>query len=151
MRVVLDTGILIAALITADTPPDRIYQAWRRKRFQLITSRWQIGEFRRVSRYEKLHPFIKPSEAGNLINGLRQSAVILERLPRLDLSPDPDDNPVLAMAIAGQADYLVTGDRRGLLSIKKIATPELSPLASFSGCSKSASKRVDYSLRNASP
>jgi hypothetical protein len=41
MRVVLDTGILIAALITADTPPDRIYQAWRRKRFQLITSRWQ--------------------------------------------------------------------------------------------------------------
>jgi len=27
MRVVLDTGILIAALITKDTPPDRIYQA----------------------------------------------------------------------------------------------------------------------------
>lgn len=125
MRVVLDTGILIAALITADTPPDRIYQAWRRKHFQLITSRWQISEFRRVSRYEKLHQFIKPSEAGNLINGLRQGAVILERLQRLDLSPDPDDNPVLAMAIAGQADYLVTGDRRGLLFIKKIGNTRI--------------------------
>ena len=31
MRVVLDTGILIAALITKDTPPDRIYQAWRKR------------------------------------------------------------------------------------------------------------------------
>jgi hypothetical protein len=30
MRVVLDTGILIAALITADTPPDQLYQAWRK-------------------------------------------------------------------------------------------------------------------------
>jgi hypothetical protein len=31
MRVVLDTGILIAALITADTPPDQVYQVWRKK------------------------------------------------------------------------------------------------------------------------
>jgi hypothetical protein len=125
MRVVLDTGILIAALITADTPPDRIYQAWHRKRFQLITSQWQIGEFRRASRYEKLRPFLMPAEAGNLINGLRQSAIVLGKLPRLDLSSDPDDNPVLAMAVAGQADFLVTGDKRGLLSIKKVATTQI--------------------------
>ncbi len=39
MRVVLDTGILIAALITRDTPPDRIYQAWRKQRFELVTSK----------------------------------------------------------------------------------------------------------------
>jgi predicted nucleic acid-binding protein len=38
MRVVLDTGILIAALITQNTPPDLIYQAWRKKKFELITS-----------------------------------------------------------------------------------------------------------------
>jgi predicted nucleic acid-binding protein len=31
MRLVLDTGILIAALITVDTPPGLIYRAWRRK------------------------------------------------------------------------------------------------------------------------
>lgn len=120
MRAILDTGILIAALITSGTPPDRIYQAWRRKRFTLITSRWQIDEFRRVSRYDKLRRFIEPAEAGNLINGLRRNAVVLEKLLRVDLSTDPDDNPVLAMAVASQADYLVTGDRRGLLSIKKL-------------------------------
>ena len=120
MRVVLDTGLLIAALITKDTPPDQIYQAWRKRRFELVTSQWQLDEFRRVSRYPKLRKYLKPIEAGNLINGLRYQARLLEELPDADLSEDPDDNPLLAMAIAGEADYLVSGDKRNVLALKKV-------------------------------
>ena len=109
MRVVLDTGILVAALIMTDTPPALIYQAWRKKRFELVTSEWQLDEFRRVSRYPKLRRFLKPVEVGNLVNGLRHQATVLKTLPTLELSPDPADNPVLAMAAASQAQYLVTG------------------------------------------
>ena len=120
MRVVLDTGILIAALITKDTPPDQIYQAWRKRRFELVTSQWQLDEFRRVSRYPKLRKYLKPVEAGNLINGLRHQARLLKELPDVDLSEDPDDNPLLAMAIAGEVDYLVSGDKRDVLALKKV-------------------------------
>jgi putative PIN family toxin of toxin-antitoxin system len=120
MRVVLDTGILIAALITTDTPPALIFRAWRKKRFELITSEWQLGEFRRVSRYSKLRRYLKPVEAGNLVNGLRHQATVLKTLPTVDLSPDPDDNPVLAMAEASQAQYLVTGDKKDLLALGTI-------------------------------
>jgi len=120
MRVVLDTGILIAALITSNTPPDLIYRAWRKKRFTLVTSEWQLAEFRRVSRYPRVRPFLRPSEAGNLVNGLRHQAVVLADLPAVDLSPDPDDNPVLATAIAGAAQYLVTGDKRDLLALGEV-------------------------------
>lgn len=120
MRVVLDTGILIAALITKDTPLDRIYQAWRKRRFELITSVWQLDEFRRVSRYPRLRKYLHPIEAGNLINGLRHQARLLEELPDVDLSDDPDDNPLLAMAIAGEVDYLVSGDKRDVLALKKV-------------------------------
>ncbi len=120
MRVVLDTGILIAALITTDTPPALIYQAWRKKRFELVTSEWQLNEFRRVSRYPRLRRFLKPAEAGNLVNGLRHQATVLEALPAIELSPDPDDNPVLAMAEAGEAHYLVTGDKEDLLALGAI-------------------------------
>lgn|SRR3989338_7975324 len=120
MRVVLDTGVLIAALITSGTPPDRVYQAWRKRRFQLVTSEWQITEFRRVSRYPKLRDYLKPSEAGTLINSLHHQAIVLKRLPRIDISSDPDDNPVLAMALAGQANFLVTGDKQGLLALKVV-------------------------------
>jgi hypothetical protein len=120
MRVVLDTGILIASLITTGTPPALIYQAWRKKRFELITSEWQLDEFRRVTRYSKLRRFLKPSEAGHLVNSLRHQAVVLEVLPTMELSPDPNDNPVLAMAEASRAQYLVTADKKDLLALGKI-------------------------------
>ncbi len=131
MRVVLDTGVLIAALITADTPPDQVYQVWRKKRFTLITSVWQLAEFRRASRYERVKKFLNPAEAGNLINGLKRHATVLAELPEVDLSRDPQDNPVLAMAIAGKADYLVTGDRRGLLSLKRVGAARIVTAAEF--------------------
>lgn len=120
MRVVLDTGVMIAALITKGTPPDQIYQAWRKHRFELITSEWQLDEFRRVSRYPRLHRFLKPVEAGIMINGLRHRALVLQDLPVIDVSLDPDDNPLLATAVAGAADYLISGDKSGVLALKRI-------------------------------
>ncbi|MEN8801872.1 MAG: putative toxin-antitoxin system toxin component, PIN family [Thiogranum sp.] len=131
MRVVLDTGILIAALITKNTPPDLIYQAWRKKKFELITSEWQLSEFRRVSRYPKLRKYLIPAEAGNMINGLRYQALVLTDLPTLEVSQDPDDNPVLAMAVAGEADFLVSGDKRDLLALKIIEKTKIVTARNF--------------------
>ncbi|GMQ87434.1 MAG: putative toxin-antitoxin system toxin component, PIN family [Gammaproteobacteria bacterium] len=131
MRIVIDTGILIAALITKDTPPDLIYQAWRKNKFELITSEWQLSEFPRVSRYPKLRKYLVPSEAGNMINGLRYQALVLTDLPTLEISPDPDDNPVLAMAVAGEADFLVSGDKRDLLALKIIEKTKIVTARNF--------------------
>jgi putative PIN family toxin of toxin-antitoxin system len=131
MRVVLDTGILIAALITKDTPPDQIYVAWRKRRFELVTSEWQLDEFRRVSRYPKLRKYLQPIEADNLINGLRHQALVLETLPDVDLSEDPDDNPLLAMAIACEADYLISCDKRDVLSLRKVGKTSILTLRRF--------------------
>ena len=125
MRVVLDTGVLIAALITRDTPPDRIYQAWRERRFDLMTSDWQLDELRRVSRYPRLRRFLSPAAAGRMVNGLRTHAVVLKDLPRVDASPDPDDNPVLAMAVASDAHYVVSSDKRDVLSLKAMGTAHI--------------------------
>jgi putative PIN family toxin of toxin-antitoxin system len=124
MKVVLDTGILIASLITVETPPDQIYKAWKKKRFELFTSEWQLEEFRRVSRYPKLKNFINPVEAGQMVNGLRLNAHVYASLPTVDLCKAPDDNPILAIALECKADFLVTGDKRDLLSMQRVgATP----------------------------
>jgi hypothetical protein len=48
LRLILDTNVLIAALITHGTPPDRLYEAWRDGWFTLITGALQIEEIRRV-------------------------------------------------------------------------------------------------------
>ena len=44
---------------------------------------------------------------------------LIEMLPVVEVSSDPDDNPVLAMARAGDADYLVTGDKGDLLALEQ--------------------------------
>ena len=118
MLVVLDSNILISALISAGSPPDRIYRAWRKKRFTLVTSKLQLAELRRASRYPKLRKLVPSREFGALVNRLH-GALVLDKLPRVDVSRDADDDYLLAMAAATEADFLVTGDARGLLRLKR--------------------------------
>ena len=118
MLVVLDSNILISALISAGSPPDRIYRAWREKRFTLVTSKLQLAELRRASRYPKLRKLVPSREFGALVNRLH-GALVLDKLPRVDVSRDANDDYLLAMAAATEADFLVTGDARGLLRLKR--------------------------------
>lgn len=121
MRVVLDTNLFIAALISENGAPARAYGLWREGRYTLVTSEWQLAELRRVSRYRKLLHLLVPAEVGTLVNGLRRRAEVVAQPPMLDLSRDPDDNFVLATALAGRADFLVTGDHKDLVPLEKVA------------------------------
>ena len=119
MRVILDTNILIAALISPTGPPAAILQAFLDERFTLVTCVPQLVEFQRVTRDPELRKRIKPAEVGTLINQLRALAFIPRRLPRIERSSDPGDDYLLALAEAASADYLVTGDKTGLLALRK--------------------------------
>ncbi len=119
MRVVLDTNVLVSALISSGGWPDRLYQAWRTGLFELISSEEQLDEFRRVTRYPRLRPFLESAAAGAMFNEIRLLAEIVRHLPKVEISPDPDDNFLLAMAQEGHADYLVTGDKGDLLALSR--------------------------------
>jgi putative PIN family toxin of toxin-antitoxin system len=121
MRVILDTNILCSALITPGGLADRLYLAWRGRLFTLVTSEQQLEEFRRVTRYPRVRQYIEPAAAGTLHNELRRLAVMLAELPVIEASRDPWDDFLLAMAQAGKADFLVTGDKRDLLSMGSFA------------------------------
>lgn len=118
MRVILDTNVLLGALISPYGPPDTIFRAWRAARFELVTSAVQLDELRRVSRYPKLKTILPAHRVGTMVNNM-QRAIVLDTLPPLPEgieADDPNDTFLLAMAVAGEADYMVTGDRRaGLL------------------------------------
>ncbi len=120
MRLVLDTNVFVGALITKDTPPDHLYQAWREDGFDLVTSTAQLEELRRVLRYERLARFIDPAEALDLIANVDTVADVHEDLPIITISPDPDDNLILATAVAGKADLVVSGDKRHMLILGNV-------------------------------
>lgn len=123
MRVILDTNVLLSALISNNGAPDQIYRAWRAARFELVTSDMQLDEVRRASRYPKLKDILQPHRVGAMINNL-QRAVVLRTLPPLTdniVIDDHNDGFLAAAALASGADYLVTGDRRaGLLRLGHI-------------------------------
>jgi len=134
MRVILDTNVLLSALISPYGAPDAIYRAWRAARFNLVTSRAQLDELRRVSRYPKLKSILPAHRVGTMVNNM-QLAIVLDALPPLPdgiEANDPDDAFLLAMALAGEADYLVTGDRRaGLLQRGSIGRTRIVTPATF--------------------
>ena len=119
MRLILDTNVLVAALMVSDGPPHQLFEAFLNDRFTLITSDTQIEEFSRVSRYPAIRTRIHPAQAGILLNAIQSLSVLLEKLPPANVSRDPHDDYLFAMAEAGDADYLVTGDRAGVLSIRR--------------------------------
>lgn len=134
MRVILDTNVLLGALISPHGPPDTIYRAWRAAGFELVTSAVQLDELRRVSRYPKLKTILPAHRIGTMVNNM-QRAIVLETLPPLPdgiEASDPNDEFLLAMALAGEADYLVTGDRRaGLLQRGSIGRARIVTPATF--------------------
>ena len=131
MRVVLDTNVLLSALISPHGPPDAIYRAWRASRFELVTSVAQLDELRRASRYPKLKDVLQPYRVGTMVNNL-QRAVVLEHLPTGIEADDPKDAFLLAMAVAGEAEYRVTGDHRaGLLQRGSMGRTQIVTPAAF--------------------
>lgn len=133
MRVVLDINVLVSALILSAGPPAIIYDAWEGGRFTLLTCPEHLDELQATLGKPRLAPFIRPHQAGRLVNQIRRLAEHIDRLPRVKRSPDPFDDYLLALSEAGQADYLVTGDKRGLLSLHRHKTTRIVTARAFSG------------------
>lgn len=117
MRVVLDTNVLVSALISSAGPPGQLLSAVKRGDLALVTSEYQIEELRGVLGREKLRRYIRSDEARDLIDNLETIGSLVGELPECELSPDPADNPILATAIAGKADLIVSGDKADMLAL----------------------------------
>lgn len=134
MRVILDTNVLLGALISPHGPPDAIYCAWRAARFELVTSVPQLDELRRASRYPKLKTILPAHRVGTMVNNMQRAIVSVQLPPLPDgiEANDPNDAFQLAMALGSEADYLVTGDRRaGLLQRGSIGRTRIVTPATF--------------------
>jgi putative PIN family toxin of toxin-antitoxin system len=117
--VVLDTNILVSALLVQLGHPAAIYRAWQEGLLTLLTCREQLDELKATLHKPAIAARIKPYKAGRLANDLKELAEVIDPLPRVERSPDPTDDFLLALSEAGKADYLVTGDKSGLLSLAR--------------------------------
>jgi len=106
MRLVLDTNVLIAAFITRGTCSDVFEQCIRHH--EAISSEFILGEF-----HDKMIQKFKysPQEADAAILLLRSRLQVVAPVDlKAPVCRDPDDDLILATAIAGDAACIVTGD-----------------------------------------
>ncbi len=127
MRLILDTNILLSALLSPVGAPAKLLDAWERKMFTLVACEALIAELREVAGRSFFRARLRASTAELLAAGIRDFSSFCRDLPSGPVAPDPKDSYLLAMAEASQADFLVTGDKE-LLSLRqhksaRIVTP----------------------------
>jgi putative PIN family toxin of toxin-antitoxin system len=127
MRLILDTNVLLSALLSTLGAPAKLLDAWERKAFTLVASDVLIEELRDVTARPFFRSRLRASAAELLAAGLRDFSFYYRDLPSGPIAPDPKDSYLLALAEASQAEFLVTGDKE-LLSLRnhkstQIVTP----------------------------
>lgn len=124
MRVLLDTNIFISYLLEpeGESSTHLVLEAALLGKFNLLLPEEVLEELqRKIPSKRYLAERITPENAEKLVTILRQ---ISEVVPRIELeipalTRDPKDDYLLAHAVVGEADYLVTGDD-DLLVLKEV-------------------------------
>lgn len=111
-RVVLDTNVVLSALLFSGGPAGRVRAGWQSGRFLPLASMATAQELVRVLGYPKFR-----------LSAAEQEELLADWLPWVEVVQDPDpppvvpayrdrfDLPFLHLAVAGKAQALVSGDR----------------------------------------
>jgi len=111
MRAVLDTNVLISAVIATGTPHEVVVAGYSGE-YQIVVSVATLLEFR-----ETLHKYpdrfgLSDREIQEEVETLRYFAEFVAPDVELDVADaDPDDDKFLEAAVAGNAEYVVSGDQ----------------------------------------
>ena len=130
MRVVLDTNVLVSALLKRDSVPGRILAAVWSGSLELVVCDSLLEELRGVLAYPKIRRRLEPLgvDVAQFLDLLQfftsrvETAGVKTPMPR-----DAADQHVLATLIASEADWLITGDEDLLALADRFAI--LSPAA----------------------
>ncbi|MDW7992687.1 MAG: putative toxin-antitoxin system toxin component, PIN family [Anaerolineae bacterium] len=115
IRAVLDTNVLVSGLVAEGGAPRRIVDAWLEGRFTLVLSPYLLEELLHVLTYPRIANRIRLEEEEDLevlLGALVSQAEVTEGMLSLPgVTRDPKDDPVVACAREGEADYIVSGDQ----------------------------------------
>ena len=114
LSAVLDTNVLVSGLIAARGAPGQILDAWSEGEFTLVSSLYLVEELVHVLAYPRIAERLQLDDA-------ELEAVLAGLLARAEMTPgqlhlpgvtrDAKDDAVVACAVEGKADYIVSGDQ----------------------------------------
>lgn len=116
-QVVLDTNVFISALFWKGNPNEILRKCYA-KELKLLTSEEILGEIARILTRERKFELTKGEITKHIDIIKSNSELLMPKIRVNEITEDPADNKFLECAVAGKADYIVSGDRH-LLNLKK--------------------------------
>ena len=125
MRIVLDTNVLVSALLSPFGPPGEILRLVTSAVVQTCHDARILGEYRQVLSRQAFR--FRPMQVELLLQQIETDGVPVaaSRLP--ERLPDPDDEAFLEVAIAGDARFLVTGNLKHFPKRRRQGVEVVSP------------------------
>ena len=122
MRVILDTNVLMSALLSPAGAPAKLLDAWERRLFTLVACGTLVAEFLEVAGRAFFRAKLQPGTVELVAADLRDRSLFCRDLPAVQFTPDPKDGYLLALAEVSDADFLVTGDKELLAAATHMST-----------------------------
>ena len=110
MRAVLDTNVLISGVIATGVPHELLLRGFDHE-YQIVVSVETLTEFRDTLLKYPDRFQMSESEVQQEVETIRYFAEFVDPEEKITaVEPDPDDDKFLEAAVAGDVDYLVSGD-----------------------------------------
>lgn len=127
-RIILDTNLWISFLITKDF--SRLEDIILSKKVTLLFSKELLEEFISVAQRSKFKSYFTQKDIEDILKAISGYANFVDVKSEITACRDEKDNFLLALAVDGKADYLVTGDK-DLLDIGKIEETRIVTIADY--------------------
>lgn len=108
MKVVIDTNELLR--MAARGPQSPLAQHWSARRFDLLISLSTLTELRTVLARPETQDYVSPTLAAPFLGLIENRAIVAQPDLAAPTCRDPKDNALIATAVGGRADFLVTAD-----------------------------------------
>ena len=122
MRIVLDTNVLISALINPHGMPAKVLNLILNGKLTILYDSRIMGEYRMVLSREKFHFSMEIIEP--LIDFIKYEGEFVVPEPLKINLTDEDDKMFLEVAVGGKAEYLITGNIKHFPAEHYIVTPK---------------------------
>ena len=133
LRVVFDTNLLVSYLLVHRPPIATLIDEYlARERFVLVSAPELLEELARVLRYPRLQRYYDAATRDRFVALVAALSEVVVVLPE-DIPPigrDPDDDRVIACAVVGRADVIVSGDK-DLLAVERVGRIPIITAAAF--------------------
>jgi uncharacterized protein len=110
IRYVFDTNIIVSSLLFANGNPSRALQH-ALKTGEILLSLAVLAELSDVLGRKKFDRFLTSEERDEFLETFVERAILVPVTEQVQVCRDPKDDKILDLALNGQAEYIITGDK----------------------------------------